>query len=82
MAEQKIVTHDKALGDIGVPGGSWFGCFPRLVLKQNLGNNSTFSIRVTLINIRGFDTIRQKQHNEMRYQKQAGEEGKAPEQGV
>lgn len=38
--------------------------------------------RATLINIRGLDMIRQKQHNEMRYQKQAGEEGKAPEQGV
>lgn len=38
--------------------------------------------RVTLINIRGLDMIRQKQHNEMRYQKQTGEEGKAPELGV
>lgn len=37
---------------------------------------------VTLINIRGLDMIRQKQQNEMRYQQQAGEEGKAPEQGV
>lgn len=83
MAEKKIVLCDKALGDIGVPGGSWSGCFPGAVLKQNLGNNSTLSIGCTsLINIRELDMIWQKQDNETRYQEQDGEEGKRPEQGV
>lgn len=38
--------------------------------------------RTSLINIKDPDMIWQKQYNEMRYQKQDGEEEKRPEQGV
>lgn len=84
MTEKKIVTCDKALGDIGVPGGSWFCCFPSLVLEQNSGNNSTLLIGcwTLLINIRELDMIWQKRHNENRYQKKDGEKGERAEQGV
>lgn len=74
MVEKKIVTYDKALGDIGVLAGSRSGCFPSLVLKQNLRNNTTLSTGTSLINIRELDMIWQKQCNEMRHQRQVKRE--------